>query len=73
MLIVGVLLIMAAAGVMNGSSFSRWFGIFAAALSAISQFGSMNAYPFWSLLLFICTLLVIYGLAVYGGDSADMA
>jgi hypothetical protein len=71
-LIVGVLLLIAAAGVMNGSGFSRWFGIFAASLSALGQFGAMQAYPFWSLLMFSLAVMVIYALAVYGGDAADM-
>ena len=47
-LIVGALLVVAAGGVLAGSAFSRWFGIFAAGLSAISQFSFMQAYPFWT-------------------------
>ena len=39
-LIVGVLLIVAAMGVFSGSGFARWFGIFAAGLNAIAQFGA---------------------------------
>jgi hypothetical protein len=67
MLLVGVLLILAAMGVFAGSGFSRWFGIFAASLGMIGHFSAMNMYPFWSLVVITCCILVIYGLAAYGG------
>ena len=72
-LIVGVLLIVAAMGVFSGSGFARWFGIFAAGLSAIGHFGSPTAqsYPFWSLIVFALDILVIYALAVYGGRKVE--
>ena len=67
-LIVGAVAIVAAMGVLSGSSFARWFGIAAAALNAIGQFMFVQAaYPWWSLTVFACDVLVIYALAVYGG------
>lgn len=72
MLILGVLLIMAAGGALSGSSWARWFGIFAAGLGAIAQFMVVQAYPLWSLIVFGCCVLVIYALAAYGGKR-DMA
>lgn len=66
-LAVGALLIVSAGGALAGSQFARWFGIFAAGLSAIAQFSMMQAYPFWSLIIFACDVLVIYALATYGG------
>lgn len=66
-LAVGALLIVAAGGTLAGSQFSRWFGIFAAGVSAISMFSVVQAYPLWSLLVFACDVLVIYALATYGG------
>jgi hypothetical protein len=72
-LLVGVLLILAAGGVLAGSQWSRWFGIFAASLSAIDQFMFIQAYPFWSFMLFVCAVLVIYALSAYGGRSARTA
>jgi hypothetical protein len=68
-LIVGALLIVAAMGVMSGSSFARWFGIAMAGLSAINQFVAIQAYPFWSLIVFSVDVLVIYALAKYGGRA----
>ena len=69
-LLVGVLLVLAAMGVFAGSQFSRWFGIFAASLSVIAHFSAMNMYPFWSLIVVTCGVLVIYALAVYGGRES---
>jgi hypothetical protein len=66
-LAVGALLIVAAMGVLSGSQFARWFGITAAGLNGIAQFMFIQAYPFWSLVVFACDVLVIYALAVYGG------
>ena len=71
MLVVGALLIVSAMGVFRGSGFARWFGIFAAGLNAIAFFGAMQAYPFWSLIVFTLDVLVIYALAVYGGKKME--
>ena len=65
------LLIVAAMGVFSGSGFARWFGIFAASLSLIAHFTSVNAYPFWTLMMFALDVLVIYALAVYGGKRME--
>ena len=69
--ILGSLLIVAAMGVFSGSGFARWFGIFAAGLNAVGQFAAIQAYPFWSLMVFAIDILVIYALAVYGGKRID--
>ena len=42
---------------------SRWVGIIAAALAAISAMFVMPYYPVWSLLYIIIAVLVIYCLA----------
>jgi hypothetical protein len=68
-LIIGILAIVAAMGVLSGSAFSRWFGIIGGAIVAIEQFAFMQSYPFWSLTIFACCILVIYALAAYGGKS----
>jgi len=64
---IGVLAIIAAMGVLSGSQFARWFGIIGASVVAIDQFMFAQAYPFWSLLIFGSSVLVIYALAAYGG------
>jgi hypothetical protein len=67
MLVLGALQILAAASIWNGGAFGRWFGIGVASVNAIAALLSISAYPFWSLAIFAVDLLVIYGLAAYGG------
>jgi hypothetical protein len=67
-LIVGIVLILCAGGVAARSQLSRWIGIFAGAVAAISAIWWMPYYPIWSLLTYIAIgVLVVYGLAAYGG------
>jgi hypothetical protein len=67
MLVVGGLQMIAAFSIWSGGSFGRWFGIAVASLNAIAALLSIPAYPFWSLAVFAIDILIIYGLATYGG------
>jgi hypothetical protein len=67
-LIIGALQVAAAFSIWAGGAFGRWFGIAVASLNAIAALLSIPAYPFWSLAIFALDVLVIYGLAAYGGD-----
>jgi hypothetical protein len=69
-LIVAIVLILCAFGVMVRSQVSRWIGIFAGAVLSISAIWWMPFYPVWSLTYIFVGILVIYGLAVYGGREA---
>jgi hypothetical protein len=66
--ILGGIQILAAFSIWAGNQFGRWFGIAVAALNAIGALMSIPAYPFWSLTIFAVDILVIYGLAAYGGQ-----
>ena len=66
--IVGAVQILAASSIWAGNQFGRWVGITVAGLSAIAALMSLPAYPFWSLAIFAVDILVVYGLAVYGGQ-----
>ena len=68
MLILGALQVVAAYSVWAGNRFGVWFGIAVAGLNSIGALLSIPAYPFWSLAVFAVDVLVIYGLAVYGGQ-----
>jgi hypothetical protein len=70
-LILGVLLVVTVFGIWAGNEWARWVGIVVASLNAIGRLLFIPAYPFWSLALFAIDLLIIYGLATYGGRSAD--
>ena len=62
-LILGVLQLVAAFSLYSGGGFGRWFGMLAAALTAISALLSLPAYPFWSLCIFALAIIVLYELA----------
>lgn len=68
-LIVGVLELGAAGSIWAGGEYGRWFGIFVVSLNAISALMAIQAYPLWGVCLFAIDILVIYGLAAYGGRS----
>jgi len=67
-LCLGILEGIAAALLLSGSEFARWFGIAAAGLNALGQLFFVPAYPWWALAMFSADILIIYGLAVYGGS-----
>lgn len=69
MLILGALQVGAAYSVWAGNRFGVWFGIAVAGLNSIGALLSIPAYPFWSLAVFAVDVLVIYGLAAYGGQG----
>jgi hypothetical protein len=71
-LILGAVQIAAAYSIWAGNQFGRWFGIGVAGLSAIGALLSLPAYPFWSLAIFAVDILVIYGLAAYGGQHRSL-
>ncbi|MGZ4256810.1 MAG: DUF7144 family membrane protein [Gaiellaceae bacterium] len=66
-LCLGALQGFAALSLLTGSEFGRWIGIVSASLNAIGQLMFAPAYPLWSFAMFSVDILIIYGLAVYGG------
>jgi hypothetical protein len=71
-LVLGVAATVAAAAIVNGSRWARWFGIAVAGVQALSQLLFVQAYPWWSVAVFALDVLVVYGLAVYGGDEQEI-
>ena len=69
-LVVGIILILCAFGVMARSQISRWIGIFAGAVAAISAIWWMPYYPVWSLVYIAIGIFVIYALAAYGSRES---
>jgi len=64
---IGAVEALAALSIWRGGQFGRWFGIVAASLGIIAAMLSIPAYPFWSLALVAIYILIVYGLAAYGG------
>lgn len=67
-LALGVAQLLAAFSVVRGSEFARWFGIGTAGVNALGQLLFIPAFPVWALAMFSVDILIIYGLAVYGGS-----
>jgi hypothetical protein len=63
----GAVQLLAALSIWRGGAFGRWFGIIAAGVAVIGAMMMIPAYPFWALTLVALDVLVIYGLAAYGG------
>jgi len=68
-LILGVFQIAAAYSVWSRHTFGQLFGIGACSLNAMILLFTVNAFPIAAFMLFIVDLLIIYGLAAYGGRS----
>jgi hypothetical protein len=66
-LAIGVIQLVVAFGIWAGNQFARWAGIVIVSVNAIAQLLFIPAYPFWALAIFSLDVLVLYGLAAYGG------
>jgi hypothetical protein len=69
-LIIGIVLILCALGVMARSQISRWIGVFAGAVIAVSAIWWMPYYPIWSMVYIGIGILVIYALVMEGGRQS---
>ena len=68
-LIIGALQLLAAAGVVAGNQWARWFGVAVLGLSAVDQMFFIPAYPFWSLMIIAVDVVALYGLCAYGSRT----
>src|SRR5215831_1602859 len=68
-LILGVLQLLAAAGIVTGNQLARWFAVAVLGLNAIDQMFFIPAYPFWSLVIIAVDIVALYGLCVYGSRA----
>ena len=69
--IFGVIVVLAGIGVMSGATWARVVGIILACISVILNFAFMAAFPVWSVVIIALDALVIYALAVHGGELRD--
>ena len=66
--ILGVFEVLAGFGVLARSQISRWFAILMATLAALAHLPVIfGPHPIYSFLVVLLSVLVIYGLAQYGG------
>lgn len=66
-LCIGGLQLIAAFSIWAGGQYGRWIGLITACVGSIAALMSLPAYPLWGLAIFTVDLLIIYGLAAYGG------
>jgi hypothetical protein len=66
-LIIAALQLLAAAGMLAGNQWARWFGVAVLGLNAIDQMFFILAYPFWSLTIIAVDVAALYGLCAYSG------
>ena len=67
-LILGLLLLLSGVGVLAGNVAARTVGVILAGLSALANMLFIEAYPFWSILIIVVDVLVIYALTVHGRE-----
>jgi hypothetical protein len=72
-LILGILQGFSALALLSGSELARWLAIGIASLNAIGQLMYVPVYPVWAIAMFAVDVLIIYGLAVYGGHRLRQA
>jgi hypothetical protein len=68
-LIIGVLQLLAAAGVVAGSQLARWFGVAVLGLNTIDMMFFLPSYPFWALVILAADVVALYGLCAYGSRA----
>jgi hypothetical protein len=66
--VVGIVQILAGWAVLKGAGWAAVVGIVTAFVNAISQFSSAHTFHVWALTILATDVLVIYGLARYGGS-----
>src|SRR4051794_3422937 len=64
-LFLGIIELLAAASLIAGGGFGRWFAIIVACVAAIAALLTIPAYPLWSIAIFALDLWIISGLAQY--------
>jgi hypothetical protein len=72
-LVVGVVVAVAGWGLLSGRTWARAAAIALALLSAIANFLFIPYYPFWSLLIILLDIFVIWAIAAHGGDMREPA
>lgn len=70
-LILGIIIFMAGLEVYRGAVWARTIGVFLAGISFFANMGFFNAYPWWSLIMMVVDVMVIYALIVHGGELQE--
>lgn len=69
LLIWGILMALAAAGLMGGRSWARWFAIAVVTVNMIGQFAWFPAYPLWSMVAIALSAVILFALTARWQDA----
>jgi hypothetical protein len=67
-LLVGLIVLAAAAGVLSGRTWARAVGVVLAMLSALVNFAFLPHYPVWSVVVITLDVFIIWALVAHGRD-----
>lgn len=67
-LIFGLVLLFAGFSIMSGATWAKVVGVIAAVVSAIAQMLTIDVYPWWSLMIIVFDVLIIYAITVHGDE-----
>jgi hypothetical protein len=70
-LLIGLVVAFGGWGLLSGRTWARALAITLAVLSAIANFAFIPYYPFWSLLIIVLDVVVIWAIAAHGGAMRD--
>jgi hypothetical protein len=70
-LILGIVILLAGAALLNGAVWARTIGVIMAILVGISNFLWLPYYPVWSIIIITISVLVVWALTAHGRDAAS--
>ncbi len=70
-LVLGIVIFMAGLELLRGAMWARVIAVFLAGLSLIANMSFFDAYPWWSALMIVVDILVIYAITVHGGEMIE--
>lgn len=71
-LLIGIILVFAGLSLLKGSVWARTVAVLVASLSAITAFIWLPAQPFWSLLIIVLDIFIIWAVTAHGRDVAKV-
>jgi len=70
-MLAGALALLAAGSLMSGHMYGRIIAVLVALLSAVANMAFVPIYPFWSIMIIVIDVLVIWAVTVHGGELRD--
>lgn len=71
-LVTGAIILCAGMAIFSGKAWGRVVGILMAAVSMLTNLLFFSAYPWWSAVIIVLDVLVIYALIVHGDEAANL-